>query len=45
MSAPQMLETPEGRRIAYHLTPGDGPAVVFLGGLRSYMQGTKAVFL
>jgi len=45
MSAPQMLETPEGRRIAYHLTPGDGPAVVFLGGLRSDMQGTKAVFL
>ncbi len=37
--------TPQGRRIAYHLTDGDGPAVVFLGGFKSDMQGTKAVFL
>ncbi len=42
---PMDLETQEGRRIAYHLTPGAGPAVVFLGGFRSDMAGTKAVFL
>jgi pimeloyl-ACP methyl ester carboxylesterase len=39
------LVTPQGRRIAYHLTPGRGPGVVFLGGFRSDMTGTKAVFL
>ncbi len=37
--------TPQGRRIAYHLTDGTGPAVVFLGGFKSDMGGTKAVFL
>ncbi|MDX8351203.1 alpha/beta hydrolase [Cognatiyoonia sp. IB215182] len=37
--------SPEGRRIAYHLTDGTGPAVVFLGGFKSDMGGTKAVFL
>ncbi len=37
--------TPQGRRIAYHLTDGTGPAVVFLGGFKSDMQGTKAVYL
>ncbi len=39
------LVTPQGRRIAYHLTDGTGPAVVFLGGLKSDMGGTKAVYL
>ena len=39
------LRTPEGRRIAYHLTDGAGPAVVFLGGFKSDMGGTKAVHL
>lgn len=42
---PQFLTTPQGRRIAYRLTDGSGPAVVFLGGFKSDMQGTKAVFL
>ncbi len=37
--------TPQGRRIAYHLTDGTGPAVVFLGGFKSDMGGTKAVYL
>jgi pimeloyl-ACP methyl ester carboxylesterase len=45
MTGPSFLETGQGRRLAYHLTPGDGPCVVFLGGLKSDMQGTKAVFL
>ncbi|WP_299623497.1 alpha/beta hydrolase [uncultured Tateyamaria sp.] len=45
MSAAQYLETPQGRRLAYHATPGVGPTVVFLGGLKSDMEGTKAVHL
>ena len=39
------LEIPEGRRIAYHRTEGEGPGVVFLGGFASDMEGTKAVHL
>ncbi len=45
MSTPQYLETPQGRRIAHHLTEGAQPGVVFLGGFRSDMTGTKAVHL
>ncbi len=45
MSKPQHIITPQGRRIAYHLTSGQGPCVVFLGGFKSDMAGTKAVFL
>ncbi|SFS15027.1 alpha/beta hydrolase [Yoonia litorea] len=37
--------SPEGRRIAFHLTEGVGPAVVFLGGFKSDMEGTKAIHL
>lgn len=39
------LTTPQGRRIAYARTPGQGPGVVFLGGFRSDMTGTKALHL
>ncbi|QUJ77119.1 alpha/beta hydrolase [Sulfitobacter albidus] len=39
------LDTPQGRRLAYHRTDGTGPCVVFLGGLKSDMMGTKAVHL
>ncbi len=42
---PQMLDTPTGRRIAYHQSPGAGPGLVFLGGFRSDMEGTKALAL
>lgn len=45
MSRTQYLDTPQGRRLAYHLSPGDGPCIVFLGGLKSDMQGTKAIHL
>jgi pimeloyl-ACP methyl ester carboxylesterase len=45
MTMAQTLTTPQGRTLAYHLTAGHGPCVVFLGGLKSDMQGTKAVFL
>tara|TARA_R110002094_G_scaffold192333_1_gene166541 strand:- start:621 stop:1349 length:729 start_codon:yes stop_codon:yes gene_type:complete len=41
----ETLMTPQGRRIAYHLTDGTGPVVVFLGGFKSDMGGTKAVHL
>jgi pimeloyl-ACP methyl ester carboxylesterase len=34
-----------GRRIAYRKTDGAGPGIVFLGGFKSDMNGTKAVFL
>lgn len=39
------LTTPEGRRIAFERLPGHGPGVVFLGGFRSDMTGTKAAYL
>ena len=39
------FETDQGRHIAYHLSEGQGPYVVFLGGFKSDMGGTKAVFL
>lgn len=39
------LNSPEGRRLAYHQIAGKGPGVVFLGGFKSDMQGTKAVAL
>ena len=42
---PDFLETPTGRRIAYHQTAGTGPGLVFLGGFKSDMGGTKAVHL
>lgn len=45
MSDAKYLETPQGRRLAYHLTNGSGPCVIFLGGLKSDMQGTKAIHL
>ncbi|MEJ0072192.1 MAG: alpha/beta hydrolase [Pseudomonadota bacterium] len=32
-------------RIAYHRHPGRSPGIVFLGGFRSDMTGTKATFL
>jgi pimeloyl-ACP methyl ester carboxylesterase len=41
----QTYVTPAGRKLAYHQTIGTGPGVVFLGGYRSDMTGTKAVFL
>lgn len=45
MIAPAFLDTASGRRIAHHRTSGAGPGVVFLGGFRSDMEGTKALHL
>ncbi|WP_415184530.1 alpha/beta hydrolase [Phaeovulum sp.] len=41
----EFLTTADNRRIAYDLTPGQGPGVVFLGGFRSDKEGTKALAL
>lgn len=41
----EYLTTAQGRRIAHHHTPGQGPGVVFLGGFMSDMTGSKALFL
>lgn len=45
MAATDFLETAQGRRLAYHKSDGAGPTIVFLGGLKSDMEGTKAVHL
>lgn len=45
MGEPQYLTTEDGRKLAYHKTEGKGPTIIFLGGLKSDMEGTKAVFL
>lgn len=45
MSPPQFHESANGRKIAFYLTKGAGPMVVFLGGFMSDMQGTKAIDL
>ena len=39
------LTTAQGRKLAYYKTEGVGPTVVFLGGLKSDMEGTKAIHL
>ncbi|TQV67894.1 alpha/beta hydrolase [Aliiroseovarius halocynthiae] len=39
------LDTAQGRRIAYVKTEGQGPTILFLSGLKSDMEGTKAVAL
>jgi pimeloyl-ACP methyl ester carboxylesterase len=42
---PQFLDRPGGHRLAYHRLEGRGPTVVFFGGFRSDMTGTKAMAL
>jgi pimeloyl-ACP methyl ester carboxylesterase len=39
------LTTPQGRHLAYQHTQGKAPGVVFLGGFRSDMTGSKALHL
>ncbi|MFT4013024.1 MAG: alpha/beta hydrolase [Paracoccus sp. (in: a-proteobacteria)] len=41
----EFFEGPQGRRIAYNRSEGKGPWIVFLGGFRSDMGGTKAIWL
>jgi pimeloyl-ACP methyl ester carboxylesterase len=45
MSSPANLPRLDGATIAYHRLTGSGPGVVFLGGFRSDMTGTKALYL
>jgi pimeloyl-ACP methyl ester carboxylesterase len=40
----KMLETPQGRQIAYRHRPGAGPLIVYLHGYASDMMATKAQF-
>lgn len=41
----KFFDAPSGRRLAYHRGEGDGLGVVFLGGFKSDMQGSKATYL
>ena len=43
--APAILTRPDGATIAYRRVAGKGPTVVFLGGFKSDMTGTKATAL
>ncbi|MGE0755223.1 MAG: alpha/beta fold hydrolase, partial [Alphaproteobacteria bacterium] len=43
--APSFLELPDRRRIAYHASAGKGPGVIFMGGFKSDMTGSKALAL
>ena len=45
MADVEYLDSPDGRRLAYVKTDGRGPGVVFLGGFKSDMEGTKALYL
>jgi pimeloyl-ACP methyl ester carboxylesterase len=42
---PAILARPDGATIAYHRLVGTLPGIVFLGGFRSDMTGSKALFL
>jgi pimeloyl-ACP methyl ester carboxylesterase len=44
-SEPASLARPDGAAIAYHRTRGGSPGIVFLGGFRSDMTGSKVLFL
>ena len=45
MSVMQMLEVSNELKLAYHIREGKEPGIVFLAGLKSNMEGTKALFL
>lgn len=45
MASTQFHTMPDGRRIAYRYTSGEGPALVFLPGYMSDMAGSKATAL
>jgi len=44
-AAAASLARPGGATIAYRRLAGGGPGIIFLGGFRSNMNGTKALFL
>jgi pimeloyl-ACP methyl ester carboxylesterase len=45
VTAIKHLDGPNGTKLAYAKTNGDGPTIVFLSGYKSDMEGTKAVHL
>jgi pimeloyl-ACP methyl ester carboxylesterase len=45
MNDPDYLDIGAGRRLAYRILEGRGPAIVFLPGYMSDMEGTKALAL
>ena len=45
MSQTEFFTSSQGRQLAYSRTDGAAPGVVFLGGFKSDMEGTKAVQL
>jgi pimeloyl-ACP methyl ester carboxylesterase len=45
MNSPAILTRHDGATIAYHRLTGAAPGIVFLGGFRSDMSGTKALYL
>ncbi|WP_150000044.1 alpha/beta hydrolase [Iodidimonas gelatinilytica] len=45
VTAPSILDTPHGVQLAYAQSKGQSPGVVFLGGFKSDMTGTKALAL
>ena len=44
-SSVERLARPDGNFVAYAISKGCGPTIVFLGGFRSDMTGTKAIAL
>jgi len=45
LQPPAYIDGPNGGRLAYHKLEGSGPTVVFLTGLKSDMDGSKAIAL
>ncbi|WP_312147135.1 alpha/beta hydrolase [Brevundimonas sp.] len=45
MSDIQSLKRPDGETLAFKAVSGDGPTVIWIGGFRSDMEGTKALAL
>lgn len=45
MTAMQFLDMPDGETVAYHQTFGEGPGLIWCGGLKSDMDGSKATAL
>ena len=41
----EYLDAPDGQKIAYKKTGGTGPTLIWCGGLKSDMEGGKAVHL
>lgn len=45
MSDFETLNRPDGEALAFKMVKGDGPTVIWIGGFRSDMEGTKALAL